>query len=119
MMPFDFVTTPSHRQFLPARRTLQLDNVEGSVIAVESGALWITMENDSRDIVLTPGMRFEVDRSGRTLVTAEEDTRLGLLAPGQCTCSDAHPESIVARMTRRLAALLNDWARRKTFVPYC
>jgi Protein of unknown function (DUF2917) len=115
-MPFDFVAKRSQRQFLPGRTTLQLDNAEGTVIAVEGGCLWITMENDPRDIVLTRGMRFEVDRSGRTLVTAEEDTRFGLLAPGTCACSSE--ESMAALITRRLDALFGQWARRKPFVPY-
>jgi Protein of unknown function (DUF2917) len=116
-MPYDLVPALSQRQFLAGRRTLQLDDVEGTVISVESGCLWLTMQDDSRDIVLTPGMRFEVDRSGRTLVTAEEDTRFGLLATARCTCSDR--EGFAARTTRKLAAVLNGWAQRKTFVPYC
>jgi hypothetical protein len=111
-MPFDFVPTLSQRRFLAGRRTLQLDNVEGTVIAVESGCLWITMENDSRDIVLTRGMRFEVDRSGRTIIAAEEDSRFGLLEPAD------GPERVVARMARKLAAIFSQWAKRKTFVPY-
>lgn len=116
-MPFDFVAKLSQRQFLRGRTTLQLDNAEGTVIAVESGCLWITMENDPRDIVLTPGMRFEVDRSGRTLATAEGNTRFGLLAPGDCACSSE--EGVAARAARRLEALFGQWAQRKTFVPYC
>ena len=73
------------RQFLASHQSLFLDDAEGAVIAVESGTVWVTMENDTRDIVLVPGMRFEIDRSGRTIVAAEEDTRRGYspsIAPG-------------------------------------
>ena len=113
-MPFDFSPVLSQRRFLPGRSTLQLDDAEGTVIAVESGCLWITMENDSRDIVLAPGMRFEIDRSGRTIIAAEEDSRFGLLAPADC------PEGVRAWMARKLAAVLGRWAAATAsrFVPY-
>ena len=113
-MPFDFSPVLSQRRFLPGRSTLQLDDAEGTVIAVESGCLWITMENDSRDIVLAPGMRFEIDRSGRTIVAAEEDSRFGLLAPADC------PEGVRAWMARKLAAVLGRRAAPRAFgfVPY-
>jgi hypothetical protein len=113
-MPFDFSPVLSQRRFLPARSTLQLDDAEGTVIAVESGCLWVTMESDPRDIVLTPGMRFEIDRSGRTIVAAEEDSRFGLLAPADC------PEGVWARMSRKLTVVLDWLAARKAsgFVPY-
>jgi len=112
-MPFDFSPVLSQRLSLPGRSTLQLDDAEGTVIAVENGCLWITMENDSRDIVLAPGMRFEIDRSGRTIIAAEEDSRFGL-APADC------PEGVRAWMARKLAAVLGRWAAATAFrfVPY-
>ena len=83
--------------FFPAEAALQLDDAEGTVIAVESGCLWVTMENDTRDIILMPGMRFEIDRSGRTIVAAEEDSRFGLLEPSD------RAEGVAAWMARKLA----------------
>lgn len=68
------------RAYLPRRGTLVLDNREGTVIVVESGCLWITLERDPRDIVLVKDMRFEIDRTGRTVIVAEEDSRFRLLA---------------------------------------
>ena len=113
-MPFDFSPVRPQRRFLPGRSTLQLDDAEGTVIAVESGCLWITMENDPRDIVLVPGMRFEIDRSGRTIIAAEEDSRFGLLAPADC------PEGVRAWMARKLALVLGRRPAPATceFVPY-
>jgi Protein of unknown function (DUF2917) len=78
-MPFDF--TPKLRTrstFLPRRGSLILDDAEGTVISVDSGCLWVTLENDPRDVVLFKGMRFEIDRTGRTVVAAEEDSLLRL-----------------------------------------
>jgi hypothetical protein len=99
-MPFDFSPVLSQRRFLPGRSTLQLDDAEGAVIAVESGCLWVTMESDTRDIILMPGMRFEVDRGGRTIIAAEEDARFGLLEPNDGA------EGVAAWMARKLAAVL-------------
>jgi hypothetical protein len=76
-MPFD--RTPDRtiqRTVLPRRKTFVLDDATGSAISLDYGCVWITLERDPRDIVLLPGMRFEIDREGRTLVTAEEDSRL-------------------------------------------
>jgi hypothetical protein len=113
-MPFDFDPVQSQQRFLPGRTSLPLDDAEGTVISVESGCLWVTMENDPRDIVLVPGMRFEIDRSGRTIVAAEEDSRFGLLAPAD------GPERVGAWMARKLAAVLGRRAAPKAFgfVPY-
>ena len=113
-MPFDFSPLLSQRRFLPGRSTLQLDDAEGTVIAVESGCLWVTMENDTRDIILLPGMRFEVDRGGRTIVAAEEDSRFGLLEPRDGA------EGVAAWMARKLAAALGRRPRQGAlgFVPY-
>jgi len=76
-MPFDRpAVSIASRTLLPARETLVLEDARGTVIAVEYGCLWITLEGDTRDIVLTDGMRFAVNRQGRTVVVAEEDSRL-------------------------------------------
>ena len=113
-MAFDFVPMLSQRQFLRGRTTLQLDDAEGSIISVESGCLWVTMENDPRDVVLMPGMHFEIDRTGRTLVAAEEDSRFGLFAPGGC------PEGVAAWMARKLSAMLRPPMQRRAWdrAPY-
>ena len=69
------------RAALKRRETLVLDNAEGTVVAVDRGCLWVTLESDLRDIVLTRGMRFQIDRSGRTILAAEDDSSIRLLAP--------------------------------------
>src|SRR5262252_6235048 len=80
-MPFDFSPSHTQRKVLRRRHTLVLDGAAGTVIAVDRGCLWVTLERDPRDVVLLPGMRFEIDRDGRTVVAAEEDSRLRLIAP--------------------------------------
>lgn len=82
------------REFLRQRESLALQDVEGTVVSVEQGCLWITQEHDMRDIVLLPGMRFEIDRTGLTIVTAEEDSRFRLgPAESACGCASANAHS--------------------------
>src|ERR1700746_2618543 len=58
------LTHRSRRSVLNRRQTLVLENAQGTIIAVDRGCLWVTLERDLRDIVLTKGMRFQVDRTG-------------------------------------------------------
>ena len=53
-----------------------------------SGALWITQDGDSRDIVLAPGDSFSFDRVGDALISALEDSRFLLLEA--CPPQDGH-----------------------------
>lgn len=56
---------------LPARR--------GSVLALEAGAIWFTM--DGRDIVLTDGQTFRLEKDATLLVQAFSYARLRLAQP--------------------------------------
>ena len=106
-MPFDSTAKSSgQRTFLPRRNTLVLDDAEGTILSAESGVLWITLERDPRDIILLPGMRFEIDRTGRTVVVAEEDSRLRV----------QQPPSAAARVgtwaRKAVAKAFRDWSCR-------
>ncbi|MEP7205666.1 MAG: DUF2917 domain-containing protein [Casimicrobiaceae bacterium] len=59
-------------------QTIELIDAAGIVAAVKTGCLWITMENDQRDIVLEPGDTWVLDRNGRTLVHAEVPSAVAL-----------------------------------------
>jgi hypothetical protein len=41
-----------------------------------AGTVWITLDQDSRDIVLEAGQSFVVDRPGKTLISAMDDARV-------------------------------------------
>ena len=106
-MPFDITAEVSRqRTFLPRRNTLVLNDAEGTILSVESGVLWITLERDPRDIILLPGMSFEIDRTGRTVVVAEEDSQLRVKEPP----SAAVRLATWARNTG--ARALRDWSCR-------
>jgi hypothetical protein len=99
-MPFDRPALRTARHsLLPARETLVLENARGTVIAVDHGCLWVTLEGDTRDIVLTDGMRFEIDRDGRTLAVAEEISRVRVSAPRNSSTRFA---AFLRRTLRRL-----------------
>ncbi|MEO6032051.1 MAG: DUF2917 domain-containing protein [Burkholderiaceae bacterium] len=52
----------------------------GQRIEALSGCVWITIDNDARDIILEPGEGFRIDRHGEVLITALiDDARVALL----------------------------------------
>ncbi|TMH21663.1 MAG: DUF2917 domain-containing protein [Betaproteobacteria bacterium] len=108
------LTRHSRRSVLNRRETLVLENAQGTIIAVDRGCLWVTLERDLRDIVLVKGMRFQIDRSGRTIIAAEADSTLRLLAP------ETSRDRVVAAIGRAVAQALNGWAGRlaQRAVPY-
>ena len=59
----------------------RLHNGLGQRIEALSGALWVTIDNDRRDIILSGGEGFRVDDSGDALISALDDARFVLLDP--------------------------------------
>ena len=59
--------TPRH---LRAREVLDIRDGQGLAVRCLSGALWITQDGDTDDIVLKAGQCFELDRPGLALVSA-------------------------------------------------
>jgi hypothetical protein len=59
--------TPLH---LRAREVLDIRDGQGLAVRCVSGALWITQDGDSDDIVLKAGQCFVLDRPGLALVSA-------------------------------------------------
>lgn len=62
-----WIDTPNARLALAARRSLRLAGARGTRLRAVQGTLWVTIDNDPRDIVLAPGDSFVVD-SDRTVV---------------------------------------------------
>src|SRR5438876_12455424 len=53
---------------------VRLDGARGTTLRVTRGVLWVTLEDDTRDVVLTAGDAFTIDRGGLTLVEAQGRT---------------------------------------------
>ncbi len=50
---------------------VRLDGARGTTLRITRGVVWITLENDTRDVILTAGDVFTIDRGGLTLVEAQ------------------------------------------------
>ena len=59
---------------LAARESVSLPNVRGTALRVTRGAVWITQENDTQDIVLRAGDTWVVEKNGLTILEAQEST---------------------------------------------
>jgi len=59
---------------------VKLDGARGTTLRVTRGAIWLTQERDTRDIVLTAGDTFTVDREGVTVIEAHGDATVCVLA---------------------------------------
>ena len=72
------MNTPQHRELIPVAKGSLLSLGQGNQVEIgcESGAVWITQDNDPRDVVLNAGERFVSDRSGTVLVYALQPTVL-------------------------------------------
>jgi hypothetical protein len=63
----------------------RLADGRGRRVEALSGSLWVTIDNDPRDVQLDPGHGLSVDHDGVVLISALDDARFVVL--------DALPES--------------------------
>lgn len=59
-------------QRLTPGQSLKVRDAMGCTVMCCAGTVWITQENDARDIFLTAGRKFTFDRPGVALIRAEE-----------------------------------------------
>ncbi len=52
----------------------RVDNGRGALLQCLTGTLWLTQEDDPRDIVLEAGEETIIDRDGTSIVSALSDT---------------------------------------------
>jgi hypothetical protein len=88
---------------LAAGELVRLDGARGTTLRVTRGTLWLTLENDTRDIVLTAGDSYTIDRGGLTLIEAQGASSVCVLA--RYVDAVRHP-AVAAPRRRRLAAWL-------------
>jgi Protein of unknown function (DUF2917) len=85
-------------------QTVALIDAAGVTAALDKGCVWITMDGDRRDIVLSAGQSWTVERNGRTLLHAEAPSTLRITDPA---VDQAHHPAL----PRALAAV-TDWVKR-------
>jgi hypothetical protein len=68
-----WINTPNARLAVDERRGLRLNAAKGTLLRAVRGTLWVTIDNDPRDIVLDPGESFVVDTAQPLFVMALGD----------------------------------------------
>jgi hypothetical protein len=66
---------------LEGREVMGIRHARGVLVFVESGTAWITQENDVRDVMLSAGEWFRLDRDGVALVQAHQSATITITAP--------------------------------------
>jgi hypothetical protein len=68
---------------LPRGKSVRVRDGAGSTVQVLEGTIWITEENNPRDVVLGRGQRFRLARRGLAIVEAFGDSVVSLVTrPG-------------------------------------
>ena len=95
-----------------------LDGARGTTLAVTRGCLWLTFQNDTRDVVLTAGDTFVIDRGGLTLVQAHGKSIVCVLARHvEEVRFDRRRPTLAARARRWLEGLA-DAGLTRGWMPY-
>ncbi|HEU5294685.1 MAG TPA: DUF2917 domain-containing protein [Burkholderiaceae bacterium] len=82
---------------------LRLCDAQGRAVVVFEGRVWITQENDLRDVTLDSGESFSIDRPGLTLVEALGPSKVMVLGVGETPASpQAMPSSFELHRRARL-----------------
>ena len=96
------------------RESLAFDDIEGTALAVTSGTLWITQEDDTDDVVLGPGDVWMVERDGLTIIEAQNDASFRALGRAFERAWKERRSSWWSRAVERFRSLVS----RPRFVPY-
>ncbi|MBG9386924.1 DUF2917 domain-containing protein [Caenimonas aquaedulcis] len=74
--------TPATRHVPVARRgLLNIADAAGVQVRCEQGSVWLTLDNDPRDIVLEAGDAFHTDEHGLMLVYGLENSTVSVREP--------------------------------------
>ena len=68
----------THGFHLARNEVVGLDGAPGTELHVHRGAVWLTQQDDARDIVLRPGEAFRLDRRGRAVMQVLADAEISL-----------------------------------------
>jgi hypothetical protein len=63
---------------LPRHAIFTVADIAGVGIECQSGCVWLTLDDDPRDLVLEPGERFVGDIHRRVLISAFEPSRIAV-----------------------------------------
>ena len=73
---------------LPQGTLHRIADGQGLQITVTKGVVWVTQANDGRDILLSRGQTFIIDRQGLTVALALKDAAVIVGPAGHVTAAD-------------------------------
>jgi hypothetical protein len=94
---------------------VRLDGARGTTLRVTRGTLWITLEHDTRDVVLEAGDAFTIDRGGLTIVEAQNSAAVCVMGRA---VDERHVQPAVRGWRPRPPAWLGALTAVRRFVPY-
>lgn len=103
---------------LAPNELVKMDGARGTTLRVTRGTLWLTLEHDTRDIVLEAGDAFTIDRGGLTLVEAQGKATVCVMARHT---GEVRVRGHRASLTERMNTWLDSFdltADRRRSVPY-
>ena len=72
---------------LPARSVYRIEGGKGLQVTSVAGTVWVTQANDPRDIILSRGRSFILDRRGLAVVYALKDAAIVVGPAGHITAA--------------------------------
>lgn len=72
------IDTPRLTLHLGRRQLVRLPHSRGARVACRRGAVWITQDEDARDIILAPGQVHASATDGLTLIYGLEDAEIDI-----------------------------------------
>ena len=103
---------------LAPNELVKLDGARGTTLRVTHGTLWITQQDDTRDVVLSAGDVFTIDRSGLTLVEAQGRATVCVLAHHVDEVHVRAPQSTIGGRVAGWLRSVGAADLQRRFVPY-
>ena len=99
---------------MAAREAVTLQNVRGATVRVTRGIVWLTQQDDGKDVILRVGDNWTVERDGATVLESQDgDALVCVVGHRLDEVSGAHrPPARHARWHDRVASLLASSTRR-------
>jgi hypothetical protein len=79
---------------LPAGSIHRIEGAKGRQITAVSGVVWLTQARDERDLILTKGQTFILDRKGLAVVYALKDAAIVVGPAGHITAAAFDPSAV-------------------------
>jgi len=79
---------------LAARSVHRVEGAKGQQITCLGGVVWLTQAKDHRDIILSKGQSFIIDRKGLTVIFALKEAAVAIGPAGHITAAAFDPAAL-------------------------